>query len=71
MLYFSKMTGIGNDYVYINCMDVKMNLNVKTDIEILKNNITKFTKKISNRNFGVGSDGIILIENSNIANENF
>jgi len=67
MLYFSKMTGIGNDYVYINCMDVEMNLNTKTDMEILKSNITKFTKKISNRNFGVGSDGVILIENSNIA----
>lgn len=52
MVFFTKMHGIGNDYIYINC---------------LKNNIKNpelFTKFVSNRNFGIGSDGVILIDRS-------
>lgn len=53
---FTKMTGIGNDYVYINCMENKINC----DIE-------KLAINLSNRNFGIGSDGVILIDRSDIA----
>ena len=49
MLKFTKMQGLGNDYVYIDC----------TNKEI--NNPQILAKIISNRHFGVGSDGIILI----------
>lgn len=46
---FTKMTGIGNDYVYVNCFEEKIE------------NISEFAKKVSNRNFGIGSDGLVLI----------
>jgi diaminopimelate epimerase len=46
---FTKMHGIGNDYVYINCFEEK----VEKPEELVK--------FISNRHFGVGSDGLVLI----------
>jgi diaminopimelate epimerase len=52
---FVKMEGIGNDYVYID--------STKGDIELTTDQI----QKISNRNFGVGSDGVIFIRNSSVA----
>ena len=55
MIKFTKMQGIGNDYVYINNMD-----------DSLKN-ISELSKYVSNRHFGIGSDGLILIEKSSIA----
>ena len=53
MIEFTKMHGLGNDYVYIDC----------TKKEEPKN-ISELAKKVSNRHFGIGSDGLILIENS-------
>ena len=58
MINFTKMEGLGNDYVYIDCTH-------RTEQEI--SNISHLAKDISNRHFGVGSDGIILICNSNAA----
>lgn len=52
---FTKMHGCGNDYVYVNCF--------KETVE----NPGEVAKFISNRNFGVGSDGLILICPSEIA----
>lgn len=49
---FTKMHGIGNDYVYINCF--------KEEVK----NPSALAKFVSNRNFGVGSDGLILIRPS-------
>ena len=49
MIRFTKMQGCGNDYVYIN--------NDEEHID----NMSLLTKKISNRNFGIGSDGCIFI----------
>jgi diaminopimelate epimerase len=46
---FTKMHGCGNDYVYINCFEETVE------------NPSKLAVEMSNRNFGVGSDGIILI----------
>jgi len=46
---FTKMHGCGNDYVYINCFEENVEDPSKLSVEM------------SNRNFGVGSDGIILI----------
>lgn len=51
MLNFTKMTGIGNDYIYIDCTDGKK---IK--------DIQNVTKKLSDRHFGIGADGIILID---------
>ena len=52
---FTKMQGCGNDYVYINCFE--------EDVK----NPNELAIKMSNRNFGVGSDGLILVMPSNIA----
>ena len=52
---FTKMHGIGNDYVYINCFEEEVK------------NPEALAKFVSNRNFGVGSDGLILIRPSDKA----
>lgn len=52
---FSKMQGIGNDYIYIDC--TKEMLADPSAVSV----------KLSDRHFGVGSDGIILICPSEIA----
>ena len=57
MIKFTKMHGLGNDYVYIDCYSQEVNLG----------NISDLAKFMSNRHFGVGSDGIILICKSDIA----
>ena len=54
-LYFTKMHGIGNDYVYIDCFSQKV-----TDPEAL-------ARRISPRRTGVGADGLILISPSTVA----
>ncbi len=55
MIKFTKMHGLGNDYVYIDAIHQKIE-----DEE----NLAKF---VSDRHFGIGSDGLILICNSKIA----
>ena len=52
---FTKMHGIGNDYVYVNCFQEKVD------------NPSEVAKFGSDRHFGVGSDGLILIKPSQIA----
>lgn len=52
---FTKMQGCGNDYVYVNCF------------EELVENPEELSKKVSDRHFGIGSDGLILICPSEIA----
>lgn len=52
---FTKMQGTGNDYIYIDC----------TREEILKQEeIVPFAVRFSDRHFGIGSDGVILIKSS-------
>ena len=58
MFGFTKMEGLGNDYIYVDCTK-------KTENEI--NDIVKLTPKISDRHFGIGSDGLILICKSDVA----
>ena len=52
---FTKMQGCGNDYIYVNCFEENLS---NKNLSELQN----IAKKISNRNFGIGSDGMILIE---------
>ena len=47
---FTKMQGAGNDYVYINAFEEK-----------LPADLPELARKISDRNFGVGGDGMILV----------
>ena len=46
---FTKMHGIGNDYVYVNCLNEKIE------------NPSAVAIVVSDRHFGIGSDGLILI----------
>lgn len=55
MIKFTKMHGLGNDYVYIDAIHQKIE-----DEE----NLARF---VSNRHFGIGSDGLILICESSVA----
>ncbi|TCS81715.1 diaminopimelate epimerase [Muricomes intestini] len=52
---FTKMQGLGNDYVYINGFIEKIG------------NPAELAVKISDRHFGIGSDGLILINPSSVA----
>ncbi len=52
---FTKMQGLGNDYVYVNCFQEKIE------------NPPELARKISDRHFGVGSDGLIMINPSDKA----
>ena len=58
MINFTKMEGLGNDYIYVDCTN-------KSTEEIEK--IAKLAPKMSDRHFGIGSDGLILICKSEIA----
>ena len=52
---FTKMHGIGNDYVYVNCFSEQVE------------DASEVSKFVSDRHFGIGSDGLILICPSEIA----
>ena len=52
---FTKMHGTGNDYVYVNCMEQELP------------NPGAISEYISHRRFGIGSDGLIMICKSDVA----
>ena len=49
---FTKMQGLGNDYVYVSCFDERVD------------NPSSLARLVSDRHFGIGSDGLILIRPS-------
>ena len=55
MLKFTKMHGLGNDYVYMDAINQKIE------------NRPELAKMVSDRHFGIGSDGLILICESKVA----
>ncbi|MEE7582760.1 MAG: diaminopimelate epimerase [Oscillospiraceae bacterium] len=52
---FTKMHGAGNDYIYINCFEETVE------------NPEELSIKLSDRHFGIGGDGLILIMPSKVA----
>jgi len=50
---FSKMHGLGNDYVVIDC--------ISQAISIPERRLPRLARELSDRHFGIGSDGIILV----------
>ena len=52
---FTKMHGIGNDYIYVNCFEETVG------------QPGLFARRMSRRHFGVGADGLVLIEPSDVA----
>lgn len=55
LIKFTKMQGLGNDYIYVNCFTQKIE------------NPSEVAKKVSDRHFGIGSDGLVLIMPSQTA----
>ncbi len=49
MIRFTKMHGIGNDYVYVNCFEERVDDPIA------------LARRIADRHFGVGGDGLILV----------
>ena len=52
---FTKMQGCGNDYIYFNCFDQRID------------NPEGLALNLSDRHFGIGGDGVILICRSKVA----
>ena len=57
MVTFTKMHGLGNDYICINCLE---NILAETKLPHI-------ARYMCNRNFGIGADGLILVQESTIA----
>ena len=55
-MIFTKMQGCGNDYVYVDCTD---GLQIADEALV--------AQKVSDRHFGIGSDGLILIKKGRVA----
>jgi len=53
---FTKMQGAGNDYVYVDCF-----------AQPVPENPAELARRISDRHFGVGSDGLVLIRRCEVA----
>ena len=49
MVCFTKMHGLGNDYIYVNCL------------EQTPEDLPALARRVSDRHFGVGGDGLICI----------
>ena len=49
---FTKMHGCGNDYIYFDCTRQPMDRELASQLAV----------RLSDRHFGIGGDGIILIE---------
>ena len=49
---FTKMQGCGNDYIYVNCFEEKID------------DPAALAVRLSDRHYGIGIDGLILIEPS-------
>lgn len=47
---FTKMEGLGNDYIYINCMEGE------------PEDLPALAVRLSDRHFGVGADGLICVK---------
>ena len=57
LMKFNKMQGCGNDYIYVNGFEEKISTDAKPEL----------VRKLSDRHFGIGGDGVIFINPSDIA----
>ncbi len=55
---FTKMEGLGNDYVYVDCTG---------EFDLKGEKASSVAKFVSDRHFGIGADGLILIKKSSKA----
>ena len=54
-LKFTKMQGCGNDYIYFDCFDQRID------------NPEGLSLRLSDRHYGIGADGVVLIRRSDVA----
>lgn len=54
-MQFIKMHGLGNDYIYVDCFDPN------TADLIAQTELSSLAQQLSDRHFGIGSDGLVLI----------
>jgi len=54
---FTKLHGLGNDYVYVNCFEEPLD----------GVDLPELARRVSDRHFGIGGDGLILIMPSDVA----
>jgi len=54
-MQFIKMHGLGNDYIYVDCFDPN------TADLIAHTELSSLAQRVSDRHFGIGSDGLVLI----------
>ncbi len=57
IMRFTKMQGCGNDYVYVNGFEEKISARQKPEL----------VRRLSDRHFGIGGDGVIFINPSDVA----
>ncbi len=55
---FTKMEGLGNDYVYVDCTG---------EFDLTGDKASRVAEFVSDRHFGIGADGLILIKKSDKA----
>ena len=53
-IHFTKMHGLGNDFILVDAINQRI-----SDEEI-----ESLAKKLCNRNFGIGADGLVLVKKS-------
>ncbi len=56
-MIFTKVHGLGNDFVLVDCFSEKLACR----------NLSSLAVRICDRHFGVGADGLVLVEPSNVA----
>ena len=57
-MHFTKMQGLGNDYIYLDCL---------TDPAAFPEDPAALAARLADRHFGIGGDGLVLIFPSNSA----
>lgn len=66
-MLFSKMHGAGNDYIFVNCMHHTGTVGEYNYDELRLCDVHEVARTVSDRHFGIGGDGLVLIYPSKIA----
>ena len=61
-MLFYKMNGLGNDYIFIDTEKVN-----KRELDFLYDNLNSVIVRLSDRHFGIGGDGVVIIDSSDTA----
>ena len=62
MIKFTKMHGNGNDFILIDEFNT---------IQVNERNKSEFVRRVCNRKFGIGADGVLFVQKSKFADAKF